>query len=376
MKRIAGTCVCVVAGVLVAYSQIPMERVLSRIAIPSQGDLRGLVDTKGFPSKAVQMDAVAKLCQEAERDAILKNQKSFGFTDQTSFVAGICPHDDYMIAAPVYLHVQRYMKAKTLILVGNAHWSEAFGIRNKLIFGDFKQWRGPYGPVKVSAVQDKITSKLSGDSFTVNRKLVETEHSLEGILPFLQNLNRNVEIVPILIPFSDWSTIDRLGSDLASIVAGLCKENGWRLGQDLAVLCSSDGQHYGDYGWPYYNYHPFGCDAAGYQKALALDERMINDYLVGEGRSEKVRQLFSTLVDQNDIAKYKVTWCGRFAVSFGISFAIKLAQKAENRSLNGFLLRNGSSLAGPWLPVEQYGLGTTSDSNFHHFVTYFAVGWK
>ena len=376
MKRIAwGTILCVVVGVI-AYAQIPMERVLSRITVPSQGDLRGLVDTKGFPTKAEQMDAVAKMCQEAERDAILKNQKNFGLTDQTAFVAGICPHDDYMIAAPVYLHVQRYMKARTLILIGNAHWSEAFGIRNKLIFGDFKQWRGPYAPVKISGVQDKITAKLSKDSYTVNRKLVETEHSEEALVPYLQYLNRNVEIVPILIPFSDWNTIDKLGTELADVVAGICKENHWKLGQDIAVLCSSDGQHYGDYGWPYYNYHPFGCDPDGYKQARALDERMIGDYLVGEARSERVRQLFGTLVDQSDISRYKVTWCGRFAVSFGVNFAVHLIQKAENRSLSGVLLRTSASLAGPWLPVESYGLGTTSDANFHHFVTYFAVGFK
>jgi hypothetical protein len=167
-----------------------------------------------------------------------------------------------------------------------------------------------------------------------------------------------------------------LGTELADVVAGICKDNHWKLGQDLAVLCSSDGQHYGDYGWPYYNYHPFGCDPDGYKQSRALDVRMINDYLVGEARSEKVRQLFATLVDQGDISHYKVTWCGRFAVSFGVDFAIHLTEKAENRSLSGFLLRTGSSLAGPWLPLESYGLGTTSDANFHHFVTYFAVGFK
>ena len=359
-----------------SYPQIPMERVLARVTVPSEGDLRGLVDTMGFPSNAEQMDAAAKLSQEAEKDAIFKNQKQFGLTDQTALTAGICPHDDYMIAAPVYLHIQRYIKAKTVILIGNAHWSETFGVRNRLIFADFRQWRGPYGPVRVSEAQNRITAKLAKESYVVSRRVIETEHSLEGMIPFLQYHNRNVQIIPILVPVSDWSTIDRLGAELAGAVAGLCKGNGWKLGQDIAVLCSSDGQHYGDYGWSYYDYHPFGCDADGYKKALALDQAMINDFLVGEARADRIRSLFSALVDQSDIGKYRVTWCGRFAVPFGINFAAQLARKAENRPLTGMLLRSGSSLADPWLPLGKYGLGTTSDANLHHFVTYFALGYK
>ncbi len=375
MKLAASILLSIIVSPAAGTGQIPMERVLSRITVPSEGDLRGLVDTIGFPTKAVQMDAVAKLCAEAERGSILENQKRFGLTDTMALTAGICPHDDYRIAAPVYFHIQRYIKAKTVILIGNGHWSEAFGIRNRLIFGDFQKWRGPYGPMNVSPVQDRITGQLRKESYTVNRKLAETEHSLEGLVPYLQYLNRNVEIVPILIPFSDWQTLDRLGDELAGVVAGICRENGWKLGRDVAVLCSSDGQHYGDYGWSYYNYHPYGCDPAGYSSALALDQKLLAN-LTGSISPDRVQALYSSLVDQKDISKYRVTWCGRFAVPFGINFAGYLAKKAENRMLNGMLLRTGSSVAGPWLDVESLGLGLTSDANLHHFVTYFAVGYK
>jgi MEMO1 family protein len=376
IRRIFPIVALVALALAQCYSQIPLERVLSRVAVPSAADLRGLVDTKGFPTRPEQMDAVGKLSEKSEASAIAENQKKFGFTDETAFVAGICPHDDYMIAGPVYLHVQRYIKAKTVILIGNAHWSEAFGIRNKLIFGDFKRWRGPYGTVTVSAMQDGIMSRLQKDSYTVNRRLVETEHSLEGLVPYLQYLTRSAEILPILVPYSEWDTIDRLGAELAGAVAALCREKNWTLGRDVAVLCSSDGQHYGDYGWPYYNYHPFGCDAEGYKSALALDRKMINDHLVGTPRSERIHALFSTLVDQGDISRYRVTWCGRFAVPFGINFATHLVTRMENRDLTGYLLRTGASLADPWLPVGNLGLGATSDANLHHFVTYFALGFK
>jgi hypothetical protein len=48
----------------------------------------------------------------------------------------------------------------------------------------------------------------------------------------------------------------------------------------------------------------------------------------------------------------------------------------ENRTLTGYLLRTGASLADPWLPVGNLGLEATSDANLHHFVTYFALGFK
>ncbi len=356
--------------------QIPLERVLSRVAVPSEEDLRGLVDTKGFPTRADQMDFIGKRCEQLERQAILDNQKRLGLTEQTALIAGICPHDDYMTAGRVYAHVQRYVKASTVILIGNAHWSEAFGIRGRLIFGDFRNWRGPYGPVNISTLRERIISGLKPESFTVHRKLVETEHSLEGILPYLQYYNRRVQIVPILVPLTDWETMERLTSELAAVVAQACREIGWKLGEDLAVLCSTDGQHYGDYGWSYYDYHPYGCDADAYSKAMGHDREMIGKHFEGAVLPEKIHALFSTLVDQEDIGKYRVTWCGRFAAPLGVEFAGRLARAAEQRTLSGFLLRTGSSLSDPWLPLESLGMGVTSDTNLHHFVTYFAVGFK
>jgi len=375
-RLISSVCCILILLQAVSGAQIPMERVLSRVKVASEGDLRGLVDLTGFPQTAEQMDFIGETCEELEKDAILENRQKYGLSEDTAFTLGICPHDDYMIAARVYAHVQRYMKAKTIILIGNAHWGEAFGIRNKIVFGNFKRWRGPYGAVSVSKIRERIISELPADSYTVNRKLAETEHSLEGIIPFLQYYNRNVEIVPIFVPYSDWKSLDRIGAELAKVVSGICRDNGWELGRDLAVLISTDGQHYGDYGWSYYDYHPHGCTAEGYAKAAALDKRLVNTYLTGGMNSDKVHGLFAELVDERDISNYKVTWCGRFAAPFGVNFAVHLAKDAENRTLNGSFLRHGSSLSDPWLPLRAYGLGLTSDTNFHNFVTYIAVGYK
>jgi len=249
-------------------------------------------------------------------------------------------------------------------------------VRSRLIFDDFPQWRGPYAPVRVSPVRQEILNALGKADYAVNRQMMETEHSLEALVPYLQYYNRDVEIVPILVPFMPWQDVDRLGRTLADAVARVIKAHGWVLGRDVAVLCSGDGQHYGDYGWGYYNFHPYGCDADGYKQSMALDQRLLTSYLAGPLSSDRLKNLFAELVDQADIGKYRITWCGRFAVPFGLNFAADLAKAASGRTLTGYVLRTGSSLSTPWLPLEEQKLGLTGDANLHHFVTYAAVGYK
>jgi AmmeMemoRadiSam system protein B len=362
--------------VAVVHGQIPMDRVLQRVAVPSVGSLRGLVDIVGFPQTAEQMTAIGEMCERLEKDEIAAVQKRDGFSPATKLVAGWCPHDDYMLAGRVYAHVQRYMKAKTVILIGNAHWSETFGVRGTLVFDDFEQWRGPYAPVRVSPIRAEILARLAPGSAVVNRRMVETEHSLEALVPFLQYYNRSVEIVPILVPVMPWGQLQARAAELAQAIGAVMTARGWKLGEDVAILVSGDGQHYGDYGWSYYDFHPFGCDGPGYQKALELDHRLVSSYLAGRVEGARLEALFGELVNQADPTQYKVTWCGRFAVPFGIDVAGLLTQALEHRALTGYPLRDGTSLAFPWLPLESMKLGLTGDANLHHFVTYQAVGFK
>ncbi len=170
--------------------------------------------------------------------------------------------------------------------------------------------------------------------------------------------------------------MERLGNRLSDAVAAVIKAHGWKLGRDVAVLCSGDGQHYGDYGWSYYDYHPFGCDADGYKKAMDLDRRLVSRYLEGDLHPVRLHSLFGERVDENDIGKYRITWCCRFALPFGLNFASVLTRKVEGRALTGHLLKTGSSLSMPWLALDRFKLGLTGDANLHHFVTYVAVGYK
>jgi AmmeMemoRadiSam system protein B len=358
------------------HGQSPLDRVLARVAVPSTASLRGLVDVIGFAHTAEQMSDIGDWCEKLESRAVVDDQKRLGLPEGRGLIAGWSPHDDYALAGRVYMHVIRQVKAKTVILVGNAHWSEAFGVRSRLVFDDFPEWRGPYGPVRVSPTRGEILKKLPAGSYVVNRQLAETEHSLEALVPFLQYYRRDVEIVPVLVPFMPWQNVARIGNELASAVASVVAAHGWVLGNDIAIVFSGDAQHYGDYGWSYYDFHPFGCDAEGYKQSLALDQRLIGSYLTGEVQAARIRSLFAELIDQKDIGKYRITWCCRFALPFGLNFANELTRAVEHRPLTGYLLRTGSSLSDPWLPVEQLKMGLTGDANLHHFVTYAAVAYK
>ncbi len=117
--------------------QIPLDRVLKRVTVPSTATLRGLVDIVGFPQTAEAMTFIGDTCEKLEQREIAENQGAIGLPEGEGLVAGWCPHDDYTLAARVYAHVTRAVKAKTVILIGNAHWSEAFGVRSRLIFDAF-----------------------------------------------------------------------------------------------------------------------------------------------------------------------------------------------------------------------------------------------
>jgi len=67
-------------------------------------------------------------------------------------------------------------------------------------------------------------------------------------------------------------------------------------------------------------------------------------------------------------------------VPFGLEVLRKVALATEGQVPTGALLRYGTSLSEPELPVSDAvraaGLGYTAPSNFHHWVGYVAVGYR
>lgn len=228
----------------------------------------------------------------------------------------------------------------------------------------------------VCKLREQILKSLPKDYYLISNEYQSEEHSLEALIPFLQYYNRDVEIVPILVPYMNWERMDSLSIKMAEVLGKIIKVNDWELGKDIGFLISTDCCHYGDQDWGGKNYAPFGCDLLGYKKTIDREYDLIYNHLSGSIEPNRLHRLLYRLVDKSDIHQYKITWCGRFSVPFCVDFLHRLTQCLRIQLLDGHLLRYGTSVSLGELPIRNLGLGSTAPSNLHHCVGYCAMGFR
>jgi AmmeMemoRadiSam system protein B len=345
------------------------------MGLGSEGDrVRGQMDTVGFVVERASAEDVVSTAVDLEHESLAAQDRRLGMAADDGFIGGICPHDDHLYASRVYVHLTERITAPRVLLIGVFHRAKSWGLQDRIVFDDFDAWHGPWGEIEVDPMRDELINALPASSFVVDNAMHCREHSLEAILPFLQRGHLNRTIVPILVPHMGSDRMEELSDELAGALVTIMQINGWQLGTDVAVVVSSDAVHYG----PDFDYAPFGTDAEAYEKAAARDRSLILDHLVGDLDPSKLRKFSSTLVDP-DTLDYRLPWCGRFSIPFGLELLRKLSLATEGNIPNGALLRYGSSLSEPELPVSTAtrasGLGYTAPSNFHHWVGYAAIGY-
>jgi AmmeMemoRadiSam system protein B len=339
--------------------------------LPTNAQIRALKDTVGFSFNKEQIQAVVQLSEKLEQQALEKNREQF---KNVKWIAGICPHDDHLLAGRVYGHLFQNMNAKRYVIFGVAHKAASWGVQDSLVFDSFDYWRAPYGPVKVSELRQEIIELLPKADFVVNNDWQSEEHSVEGIVPFIQYYRRDAEIVSILVPYMNWERIEKLSQDLSQALSTIIKKHNWKLGDDIAFLCSNDGDHYGDQDWGGNNLAPFGADEAGYLKATQQDGSLIKINLTGELTAEKLQDFCKRVWGENDLKEYKIRWCGRFAIPSGLNTVRILMEKLNHPPLSGYFLRYDNSYNLGKLPLD-IGIGTTAPNNIHHWVGYSAIGY-
>jgi AmmeMemoRadiSam system protein B len=353
------------------------QELLDSVGIKPENGMRGQMDAVGYVTTAAQMDSVLvqswRLAAAREKEL----EAAHGWSGDTAFSAAVCPHDDYYYASRLYALVTPHIRAKTVIIFGVFHKARAFECRDKLVFDSFERWRGPYGPVVVSPIRNELIARLPKNDIVVDNDMQMVEHSVEGIVPWLQANNRDVEIVSILVPYMDWETMERLSGEVSAAVAAVMKQRGWMLGRDVAIVASSDAVHYGDAGWGGVSHADFGTGPDGYEKAVSRDRKLAQSKLTGTVREPSLREFLYTCVDKKDVTQYKLTWCGRFSVPFGLSVASRVNEALTGRNLEGTLLDYGTSLSEVSLDLDAIpGLGTTAPNNLHHWVGYPAIGYR
>ena len=333
-------------------------------------------DSVGFATTARQMDSVMNRIFTIQGQKILNSWKQNKVVKSTMWKTVICPHDDYCYAGWLYPVVLRNIKAATVILVGVAHKAKKFGLEDKIIFDDFDQWAEPYGPVSVSVLREKIMNRLPSSTYVVHDSMHAAEHSLEAIIPVLQYYNRNVEIVPILVPYMSFDKMTGLSSSLARALTQVMQDQSLEWRRDIAIVISTDAVHYGDEEWGGQDYAPYGCDSTGYRAALAHEHEIISGCLLGSLSTEKIRRFTQYTVQDTNYHTYKWTWCGRYSVPFGLLLSINLEQNLHTSPMRGLLLGYGNSIMQPPIPVQDLGMGKTAVADLHHWVGYAAIGYR
>jgi AmmeMemoRadiSam system protein B len=362
--------------VAMAGDPAAVQHLLDEVGLKPMDGTRGQMDTVGFASNAAQMDSVLAMCRRSSAPRAETLREKFGIDDPTAFRAGVSPHDDYCYAGRLYPLLLSHVKAKRVILFGVFHKARVFGCADRLVFDSFDRWHAPHGPVAVSPLRGEILKGLPEADWLVDDDMQQVEHSVEAIVPWLQALDPDVEIVSILVPYMDWTTMDRIAGDLAETLAGIFREHGWRMGTDVALISSSDAIHYGDVGWGGADLAPFGADVQGYEQAVDRDRRLAQG-LAGTLGRPALKRFFSACVDTTDVYEYRITWCGRFSVPFGLDVATRLAESLGEPPLEGVVLDYGTSVSEATLPLESLpGMGRTAPNNLHHWVGYPSIGYR
>ncbi len=154
----------------------------------------------------------------------------------------IAPHAGYYysghVAAAAYKEIEDHNYA-TIIILSPSHRKTFDYI--SVFDGDY--YETPLGKVPVDKkLSEQLTTKDNSIRLSETGHIKEDifqpgEHAVEVQIPFLQMVQKDFSIIPIVIGTRDYETIKRLGEKL----------NELRKTEDLLIIASSDLSHYHNY---------------------------------------------------------------------------------------------------------------------------------
>lgn len=343
-----------------------LAEVRKAMGIPSADGVRGQQDAVGFASRPDQM---ARVWTWSARPP---TPEALGPLPAPGVPGVICPHDDILFAGRVYRRVLPLVTARTVVLVGVFHKYRRFGAKDALVFDPYRAWRAPDGEIPVSPLRDELLAQLPAADVLRDAAMQDSEHSVEAIAYWLEHQDPRVEIVSILVPAASFPRFRELADHLGKALAASMRKRGWALGRDVALVISSDGIHYGtDFG-----YTPYGEGGVeAYVKATARDRELLTGPLAGPVSPAKAEAFFDTVVDPAHPDTYRMPWCGRFSIPFGLLLLDATARDLGQPAPVGVPVAFGTSIGFPELPVKPLGMGATAPANLYHFVSYPGVAF-
>jgi MEMO1 family protein len=325
--------------------------------------VRPLRDTIGFAQYPWQMDSIISRI----------SRNGWKRCEGKPLRLAICPHDDYTYVGAIYPELLQNIKAPNIILLGVAHKAASMGVEDSLVFDSYTHWRGPWSNIPISPVREKIFEILKNNYAIVNDSLQAVEHSVEAMIPFLQYFNRNISIVPILVPAMSPDRMEQCGKALADAIKSVAKKNGWEWGIDYAIVVTTDAVHYGNEDWGGANRAYFGCDSSGNIKARIRESEIIENCLVGPIDPFKIRSFSDYTINKDNFREYKWTWCGRYCVPVALYASYYLSNP---ESISGILTGYSTSITSEHIPVDDILMGRTAIATDCHWVGYAALGYR
>ncbi|TAL63859.1 MAG: AmmeMemoRadiSam system protein B [Bacteroidetes bacterium] len=326
-------------------------------------NVRPLKDTIGFAQYSWQMDSLMSRM----------NRSGWKKSEGLPWKLAICPHDDYTYVGPLYPELLQNIKAPNLFLIGVAHRAGQMGIEDSLVFDSYSKWKGPWKNVLVSPARKEIFKILSKKFAIVNDSLQKVEHSVEALIPFLQYFNRDISIVPILVPAMIPERMQECGKALAGAIQSIAKKYKWEWGTDYAIVVTTDAVHYGNEDWGGVDRAYFGCDSLGNIKARDHESEIIKGCLEGNVGPENFRLFNNYTLNQDNFREYKWTWCGRYCVPVALYASYYLN---GSKPLTGELINYSTSITSVHIPVDDIRMGITAIATDCHWVGYAALGYK
>ncbi len=148
--------------------------------------------------------------------------------------AVVSPHAGYMYSGPVAGSVLSSIKPKkTYVIIGPNHT----GLGAEFGIDTHASWKTPLGEVNVNRdLAERI--RASAPAIKDDSLCHAGEHSVEVQIPFLQVLQKDFTIVPIVISCANLEVYRQIGSAIARSIKDLALE------ADVTIIASSDMTHY------------------------------------------------------------------------------------------------------------------------------------
>ena len=325
--------------------------------------IRPLKDTVGFAQYSWQMDS------------LMSRMKKLGWREAEDgpWKLAICPHDDYTYVGKLYPELLQNIKAPNLVLIGVAHKAAQFGIEDSLVFDSFSGWKGPWKAVMVSTAREQIFKLLSQKYAVINDTLQKAEHSIEALIPYLQYFNKNISIIPILVPSMSPDRMQECGKALAEAIKEVAAKNKWEWGKDYAIVVTSDAVHYGNEDWGGIDRALFGCDNKGNAKARDHESEIIDNCFIGNVTPDKIELFNNYTLNKENYREYKWTWCGRYSIPVALYTSYYLN---GSNPLSGVFIGYTTSITSVHIPVDDLRMGRTAIATDCHWVGYAALGYR